>query len=931
MINLTPAFKQKLFNDERDYLEYADITLENNTVLHLTNANFWQNGFSIEDSIGEDNTFSALGAAVVNSCTLVINNIYDDFTEYDFTNAKVVVSVGMELPNPQDTSTTYIERAWKGTFMVDEATYNGSIITLKCLDDMAQFDRPYSESTLIYPKTLAAIVKDACAVCLGSVDMLGTQHFPHYDFEIQERPQDEKTTFREVISWCATIAGCYARFAYDGSIHDSKLELKWFNTQVFEDRAEGTDGGEFDTNSTTRYTTGDTLDGGTFNPWNTGGVADAGTFLDERPFHHISSLYNHNISVDDVVITGVGVTIEVEKEEEEEEQANQSAPQQSPYLISETDNEKTYRNGTEGYVIGITQNEFFTEDNVDEILTWLGTQLIGLTFRKASVTHPSDPSIEAGDIAFVYDRKGNEYPILVTRTVFNGFGMQTTVCGAETPNRNSATRYSETTKSYVELRKKVKERAEDTFAKAMAALQEGLDNANGLYITEVPQTGGGVTTFLHNKPNPTAAQGIFEFPSDSNIVIMISDVGIVATNEGDTGGQNIGDRNWYGLQVDGTLIATILNTIGVNADWINAGSVSANYIQGGELTLGGNGNGNGILKVYDANNKLVGQWDNTAIDLIGATTWTTNTKRGARFKNGSWEFYNINTQTDVVEVIGYIQPIANYKLRIGQELTNGSYGGVSLYARQQLSNGGYSISEMTIGVDSGGTGYVSLPTNVDARTSHFAIGNYKGLSGNIGSSIYLGYFGQTYPSQSTWNGGIRIPVSGSTRPSGVYIEQCSLYVQGNGYKSKVVETEDYGNRVLFCYEMATPIFGDIGSAKLDDKGICFVDIDDIFQETTELGIEYQVFLQKEGQGDLWVEEKAQSYFVVKGTPNLRFSWELKARQKTLAVDRLENMNDAEAFAENTSKLSTQDEIEEYYDSLLEELVKEQEEILYETA
>lgn len=602
MINLTPAFKQKLFNDERNYLEYADITLQNNTVLHLTNQNFWENGFTIEDSIGEDDTFSALGSTVVGSCTLVINNIYDDFTEYDFTGAKVVASVGMELPNPQDTSTTYIERAYKGTFTVDEATYNGSIITLKCLDDMAQFDRPYSQSTLTYPATLAEIVRDACTECLGSNTMLGTQQFPHYDYEIQTRPEDENVTFREVISWCAAIAGCFARFAYYPSSYDSKLELKWFNTQVFEERDEGTDGGTFDTNSTSRYTTGDSLDGGTFNPWNTGDVADAGNFTDERQFHHISSLYSHNISVDDVVITGVSTTIKIEITDNDTTK-------------SETEKKLV---GTEGYVIDIAQNDFITETNVNEILTWLGDQLIGLTFRKASLTHPSDPSIEAGDIAFVYDRKGNEYPILVTRTVFNGFGMQTTVCGADTPNRNSGTRYSEITKSYVELRKKVKARAGDAYARAMSSLQTALDNASGLYVTEVPQTGGGTITFLHNKPNPTAAQGVFEFPSDSDIVIMVSTTGITVTNEGNTGGQNIGDRNWYGLTVDGTLIATILNTIGINADWINAGEVSADYIKGGTLTLGGNNNGNGQINVYASNGTtLIGKWDMDGAYIVG--------------------------------------------------------------------------------------------------------------------------------------------------------------------------------------------------------------------------------------------------------------------------------------------------------------------------
>ena len=40
-----------------------------------------------------------------------------------------------------------------------------------------------------------------------------------------------------------------------------------------------------------------------------------------------------------------------------------------------------------------------------------------------------------------------------------------------------------------------------------------------------------------------------------------------------------------------------------------------------------------------------------------------------------------------------------------------------------------------------------------------------------------------------------------------------------------------------------------------------------------------MFLQKEGHGDLWVDEKDPLFFIVKGTPELKYSWELKAIQK----------------------------------------------------
>ena len=47
-----------------------------------------------------------------------------------------------------------------------------------------------------------------------------------------------------------------------------------------------------------------------------------------------------------------------------------------------------------------------------------------------------------------------------------------------------------------------------------------------------------------------------------------------------------------------------------------------------------------------------------------------------------------------------------------------------------------------------------------------------------------------------------------------------------------------------------------------------------------------MFLQKEGEGDIWVEEKNEQYFTVKGTPDLKFAWEIKARQKDYESERL---------------------------------------------
>lgn len=54
-----------------------------------------------------------------------------------------------------------------------------------------------------------------------------------------------------------------------------------------------------------------------------------------------------------------------------------------------------------------------------------------------------------------------------------------------------------------------------------------------------------------------------------------------------------------------------------NADFITAGKMSANYIQGGTLKLGGSGNGNGILEIYDASGNRIGRLDNTGANIKG--------------------------------------------------------------------------------------------------------------------------------------------------------------------------------------------------------------------------------------------------------------------------------------------------------------------------
>ena len=113
---------------------------------------------------------------------------------------------------------------------------------------------------------------------------------------------------------------------------------------------------------------------------------------------------------------------------------------------------------------------------------------------------------------------------------------------------------------------------------------------------------------------------------------------------------------------------------------------------------------------------------------------------------------------------------------------------------------------------------------------------------------------------------------------------CNLSVTGT--KSRLVSTSQYSDRLLYCYETPTPMFGDIGDGVISDDGICYVILDAVFAQTVTTE-QYQVFLQKYGPGDCWVRERKGAYFIVEGTPGLSFGWEVKAKQRDYDQLRLD--------------------------------------------
>lgn len=323
------------------------------------------------------------------------------------------------------------------------------------------------------------------------------------------------------------------------------------------------------------------------------------------------------------------------------------------------------------------------------------------------------------------------------------------------------------------------------------------------------------------------------------------------------------------IDVDALTHEDIFNLLTNDGAWqgIYRGSdgklyINFTYARGGTLNLGGKANtyGNGQMHVYDAN-------DNEIVDI--------NTKG--------------------IVVTHYISGMGEKPISYVC-ITPDVFGGIYLSENKDGTGACAILSPDEIVLKNNSSGPITVQTDItmhmtDESLYLGSISEYKFHFGKERSSFY----------QPVTIGG-------------------SLSVTGE--KNRIIDTENYDTRKQYCYETATPYFGDIGTAKTDDKGKCYIDIDDIFSETVNTGVEYQVFLQKEGQGDLWVEEKTDSYFVVRGTENLKFSWEIKAIQRDYEFERLEKFD-------NSEKEEVIDYEKEYMEEI-NDLIKEQEEILNET-
>lgn len=557
MLNVSAKWQRAVMLDNDINVNcFADIVTASGEKIPISDSELWTNGFEVNDSTSSNGTFT-IGALVAGKLKIKLNNIYEDYSKYDFDKASVTAYVSKSFSD----GTT--EKLKIGEYRVSETSYDGSLITLTCLDNINNFNREY-DSNLSYPTTAYEVVRDACIKCDVPFTMA---RFDNSDYTINEIPSDnQKLTYGQVIAYVLQLSGLWGKCGHDG-----ELLIGWYDMSQFD--SQGYDGGTFST-KTTPYSDGDTLNGGNFTDYSSGDSVDGGTFTEARNYHNVYTQKDLNVATDDVVITGVKVI--VTSKEDKTKDVNSLA-------------------GKEGYVVSISDNPFISADKAQTVANYIFKKIGGMRFRPLDATLLSNPLIESGDVALVTDRKQNTYSCFISNRTFTvGSGTKIS-CDAENASRNSADKFSSETKAVVQARK-VAQAQLSVYDKQMQLLTQLMSQSLGLFKTEQVQEDGSIIYIMHNKADLNS----------SNIQWKMTANGLAVSN--DYG------KTWKaGVDKDGNAVFNIMSAVGINFDWAYGGTIN---MGNGVFVVDENGKVNASnLNVSGGSIALIGEVSKSKIDL----------------------------------------------------------------------------------------------------------------------------------------------------------------------------------------------------------------------------------------------------------------------------------------------------------------------------
>jgi hypothetical protein len=373
MYPVSEAFLESIYSDEVN-MQFRAILRANGKTYNLGHADIVKDSIKITYRVlpGDDIIPGGICAA---DLAITLTNKDGKFNNVQLKYAEIQPFVDVE------TAPGVFETVPMGAFEVDTpdrlaVTFNRNYeaIPLQAADRMARFNLPFSQVNTPFPCTalqLLTLICQRCGVPLGSTNFMNS------DYVIQEPPEGD-ISCRDVVSYIAEIAGCWAQCDRHGM-----LRLKWFKNPGYVQEA-SVDGNDPDVE----------VDGGDFTDNWYMNTYDGGVFREEEPDIVLSSGF-YEFSIDDAPITITGVSLQ-----------------------TETD---TYLVGSPRYVLAL--NNPLIQTDIPEVLFSLYEKLAGFTYIPFKGECIDNPALEAGDMVLLDNIEGKSHRTIITTYEYKFDGL----------------------------------------------------------------------------------------------------------------------------------------------------------------------------------------------------------------------------------------------------------------------------------------------------------------------------------------------------------------------------------------------------------------------------------------------------------------------------------------------------------------------------
>ena len=329
------------------------------------------------------------------------------------------------------------------------------------------------------------------------------------------------------------------------------------------------------------------------------------------------------------------------------------------------------------------------------------------------------------DMARIVDRKGNAFTTVLTDVAFT-FGGRTALSNSAEAAARNASRYPTPETKVLQAARQLVAAERTVWEAAVAALNERLAKASGMYGTRQVQPDGSSIWYLHDKPTLGESQAVMKLTGDA------------------IGFSTDGGKSYpFGFAVTGEMVMGVIRSEGISADWVKVGGQGLGAVLEGFV---GRDENDQIVSMLNASadqinikgNRFTLDSDNFKVNADGTVTAKNAKVSGQISSSGTWPdgVHTLNIEDSRIAIsIG-----RKRNLHVAQQAGDGgSIGGslISVYygendngilldnnARKTEIAGGY----IDVGLDKNGVakGWITC--------QHINVGEYI----NVGRSITAG-------------------------------------------------------------------------------------------------------------------------------------------------------------------------------------------------